>query len=270
MPNHTPPKEIPLKVLICDRDQTSDNKLQALLMADHSVILSTDRVSSIKDCENYLQKHEVNTIFIDPFSFGLDSASEFIFDIRIRLPEICFVLYVDYARLERHRSSFFRGERNRFLHYYRLNKRNEETGMSEELRAVIPLCQDDLKWRLSASTIERLRNQVSPDLRKEVDNALGHLRSARTTTIKIEPEPNSVFISYAFKDKKIFEQLKVLVESKGLKVVTGERALESISQAIFDRIKRAKCFVSIMTKGDKKENGKYTTSAWLLEEKGAR
>ena len=43
----------------------------------------------------------------------------------------------------------------------------------------------------------------------------------------------------------------------------------SLSKSILSKIKQAEKCVVVMTCRDKKENGKFTTSSWLLEEKGA-
>lgn len=57
---------------------------------------------------------------------------------------------------------------------------------------------------------------------------------------------------------------------KGFEVIDGKAdGLGSISQAILDKIALSDIVVIVMTKRDKKENGKFTTAAWLLEEKGA-
>jgi len=45
--------------------------------------------------------------------------------------------------------------------------------------------------------------------------------------------------------------------------------LGSISEDILSKIKACGFFIVLMTKKDKLEGGKYTTSSWLIEEKGA-
>ena len=82
---------------------------------------------------------------------------------------------------------------------------------------------------------------------------------------------NSIFVSYSFnkKDKELVDGLIELLKSSGFNVITGEKnPIGSISKSIIDKIHTSEKFVVIMTKRDKKENGKYTTSSWLLEEKG--
>lgn len=82
---------------------------------------------------------------------------------------------------------------------------------------------------------------------------------------------NSIFVSYRFnkRDKELVKGLIDLLKSSGFDVITGEKnPIGSISKSILRKIQKAEKFIVIMTKRDKKENGKYTTSSWLLEEKG--
>lgn len=84
--------------------------------------------------------------------------------------------------------------------------------------------------------------------------------------------PKSVFLSYSFRqeDKELVEGLEKLLESAGYIVITGEKnRMGSISKKIMNQIKEAENFLVVMTRRDKKDNGKYTTSSWILEEKGA-
>lgn len=79
--------------------------------------------------------------------------------------------------------------------------------------------------------------------------------------------PRSVFVGYDFQDKDLFEELQLLLENNGYDIVTGDpNQIGSISQAILDKIWNSQFFVGIMTKKDEKEDGKYTTSVWVLQE----
>lgn len=80
-----------------------------------------------------------------------------------------------------------------------------------------------------------------------------------------------VFLSYSYRqeDKELVEGFKVLLEDAGYEVITGEKnQMGSLSKSIKEKIKQADKCVVVMTCRDKKDNGKYTTSSWLLEEKG--
>lgn len=82
--------------------------------------------------------------------------------------------------------------------------------------------------------------------------------------------PRSIFIGYDFQDKELFEELKILLENKGYDIVTGDPdQIGPISQIALDKIWNSQFFVGIMTKRDKKEDRKYTTSVWVLQEHAA-
>ena len=88
---------------------------------------------------------------------------------------------------------------------------------------------------------------------------------------KIDTQKNSIFLSYSFssQEKELVDGFKELLELSDFNVLTGEKnPIGSISKSIMHKIQKAEKFVVIMTKRDKKENGKFTTSSWLLEEKG--
>lgn len=59
------------------------------------------------------------------------------------------------------------------------------------------------------------------------------------------------------------------MEKDGFTIITGQDANTYISRAILDRIKSCEYFLCLMTQSDEKSDGTFTTSPWLLEEKGA-
>lgn len=82
----------------------------------------------------------------------------------------------------------------------------------------------------------------------------------------------TIFLAYSYRpeDEEFVVGFKKLLMNQGYEVLDGKAdRLGSISNAIIDKIKCSKIVVIVMTKRDKKENGKYTSAAWLLEEKGA-
>lgn len=82
----------------------------------------------------------------------------------------------------------------------------------------------------------------------------------------------TIFLGYSYRemDDEFVSGFKELLIDKGYDVIDGKAdGLGSISQAIIEKISISDIVVIVMTKRDKKENGKFTTSAWLLEEKGA-
>lgn len=150
---------IPLRVLVCDAEASSADILTAALRR-RSVEVKTSR-TTIQAAETLAREDDVNTVFIDPLSLGIEEASAFVFRLRRTLPEIVFVLYLDRARAERERDTFFQGERSRFAHYYSLDKATSIGAFDDELEAVLKLCQDDLSWRMSSGNIDRLLSRTA-------------------------------------------------------------------------------------------------------------
>ena len=269
------PQEIPLKILVCDGEAKSAKALVQALQK-RSIVVHCDQVSDIAGMQQSLRVGDFNVIFIDPLSLGVEKASEMVFSTRTALPEIVFVLYVDLYEVEARRADFFRGQRSRFSHYYKFDKRTPFFELERELDAVLHLCQSDLSWRLSATSVSQLREQMAnvkkmasqrPDeaIVAKMEQILAKINVPQVIPVK----PKSVFVSYRFEEKGYFSGIKALLAQKGLDVITGERTHSSISAVIVERIKQSQSFLSIMTRDKPMADGKYTTSAWLVEEKGA-
>ena len=82
-------------------------------------------------------------------------------------------------------------------------------------------------------------------------------------------QENGVFLSCRFADTQYIDGLKALLSDAGFEVITGDNADGRIGQTILERIGEARFFVSLMTRDEPKADGSFTTSPWLLEEKGA-
>jgi len=79
-----------------------------------------------------------------------------------------------------------------------------------------------------------------------------------------------IFIAHRFAEGALIEKLKAAIEKAGYNWKEGKREdLGSISEDILSKIRSCGFFVSVMTKNDKLDKGGYTTSSWLIEEKGA-
>lgn len=272
--------QIPLFVLICDADEAAGALLQSALKLEKSVA-GVNVTTTLADADKLLANSDTNTIFIDPLSLGLDEASEFIFHIRRTLPEIVFVLYVDKSATEEHRREFFRGKRSRFSHYYLLDKKVPVAAFQDELRFVLRTCQSDLSWRMSQLNLQKLLKKaeqlsVAPSssseglaLLQEASRTLAKLSTSREIS-RFAVQKRSVFLSHQFseRDKDYVEGLVRLLRQSHFEVVTGKSANKYVSKAIIDRIKTSEFFVCLMTRDKAKADGTYTTSPWLLEEKG--
>ncbi len=148
-------------------------------------------------------------------------------------------------------------------------------------------CVQDAYTRLSPGIIMIISakdcvfddDSYSTDITREVLNdAKKHLEVKSISTANSEPKSKknnsseTIFLGYSYReiDDEFVSGFKELLIDKGYEVIDGKAdGLGSISQAILEKIRISDIVVIIMTKRDKKENGKFTTAAWLLEEKGA-
>jgi response regulator RpfG family c-di-GMP phosphodiesterase len=274
--------DVPLKVLVVDPSDSSAEILAQTMKGMSEVVLSAERTRSLSEAQNALADSDINAIYIDPLSLGLDAASGFIFDIRERLPSTVFVLYLDFARMERIRAEFYRGERRRFAHYFKLDKLTPIAIFPDELKATIRQCQNDLSFGLTKERITKLQDELASiqantsaetvsvpmKVLRDIQEQLESLK-ARQQERPPGVKPKTVFLSYRFAESEYVDGLRTLLEREGFEITTGQDANTFISQAILERIRLCEFFVCLMTRADEKKDRTFTTSPWLLEEKGA-
>jgi hypothetical protein len=150
-------------------------------------------------------------------------------------------------------------------------------------------CVDDAYSKLSPGIIMIIRGKdcVFGDDRYSVDITKNVLQEVKTqlqedqseakrplahNAVKKASPKETIFLGYNYReaDDEFISGFKDLLTDKGFEVIDGKAdGLGSISQAILEKISLSDIVVIVMTKRDKKENGKFTTAAWLLEEKGA-
>jgi hypothetical protein len=276
-------EKIPLKVLIIDEDKPSSELLCNTLKYLSDVVISVHQSETL-NVENKLIKEGINTIYIDPLSIGLDKASNFIFSIRNTYPSIVFVLYVDFDRLESRRNEVYKGERGRFRHYFMLNKLTPTSAFEAEVKATIRRVQGDLNFNLTGERITELQKELARiqedstadqsvvlplSVLQDIQNELAVINASHKEAPTTELE-SSVFLSYRFADTdEYIRGLSSLLEKDGFTIITGQDANTYISTAILDRIRSCQFFLCLMTRADEKADGTFTTSPWLLEEKGA-
>ncbi|QEM13407.1 toll/interleukin-1 receptor domain-containing protein [Mucilaginibacter rubeus] len=272
-------ENIPLNILIIDAETDTVELLKNRLQLNKDV-LKTYVSTSIKNAKIELNSKHINVVFIDPLSFDLDEASKFIFNVRGTLPEIVFVLFYNYFKAEQRSSEFYRGQRSRFTHYYKLNKQTPIENFQDEMVYIFQKIQSDLRWRMSDQNIKTLIQQSedlinkNPNSESEIPKVLEELRDQldqlrRQTTPKAETvTKKSIFISYRFTEIEYKKDLADHLIENGYSVVTGMESNQYISDAIIARIKQCEFFLCLMTKHQEKKDGTFTTSPWLLEEKG--
>src|SRR5262249_26986601 len=86
--------DIPLKVLIVDSDKRAARALADTLSKVDAVI-RVEVCTALRDAGEALATLDINVIYIDPISLGIEGTSDFIFQTRNRYPAIVFVLYYD-------------------------------------------------------------------------------------------------------------------------------------------------------------------------------
>jgi hypothetical protein len=271
-----------LKALIIDKGRSSGDLLRDSLAALNNRVSAVERVNSLPDARRALEVNTPNAIFIDPVGFGLKEGSQFVFNIRKDYPNIPFVLYFDFDAIQPKRENFYAGERKRFKHYYKLNKATPASMFRDELVAVVKECQGYLAYYVKASELRQLQTELNK-IEAASSGAAVSVPASLLTDIRdqmnslnerLKPSPskvkeNTVFLSYRFVENDYVEGLRTLLEKEGFSVVTGEDATDYISRSILERIGTCEFFLCLMTRDKEKADGTYTTSPWLLEEKGA-
>ncbi len=267
---------IPLRVMVADQDSPSTRVLLKALQSANGVA-HVVHLQDLSEAPDRLRVDEINTVFMNPLGFEIDSSSAFIFDTREASPEIVFVLFQDQERVEENREQFFHGDRRRFAHYYRLDKRTPVDSFEDELAAAIQLCQNDLSWRMSPENLRRLLNTPSkePMMGDSGDRGGADVLAKAEPRLTARPQrfhlENTVFVSHRFapEDEGYVEGLTSHLGDKGFQVITGKLATGYISQAVIQRIRDAEFFLCLLTRADAKADGTYTASAWLHQELGA-
>jgi hypothetical protein len=274
--------EVKLKVLVVDNGRSSGDLLRDSLVALKESVLSVQRANSLPAAVNLLSLDSFNTIFIDPLSLGLDDAAGFIFETREKYPAIVFVLYVDFSTVQSKKREFYAGARQRFKHYYTLDKATPATIFKDEVVAVVGSCRDYLRYSLKAHEIQELQIElqrieeesssgtaaVPLALLTEMRDQISLLKDRLAPAVS-KVQEGTVFLSYRFVEDDYVEGLKTLLDKEGFKVITGENASGYISRSILERIELSEFFLCLMTRDKEKTDGSFTTSSWLLEEKGA-
>lgn len=80
----------------------------------------------------------------------------------------------------------------------------------------------------------------------------------------------NIFLAHQFIEEALIQKMKKSIEESGYDWKEGKRAdLGSISEDILTKIQNCGFIIILMTQKDLLENGEFTTSSWLIEEKGA-
>ncbi|MEW5841957.1 MAG: hypothetical protein AB1775_01700, partial [Bacteroidota bacterium] len=159
-------QDIPLKILILDTPNISRDLLVQFLKVSNGII--TFHISNqFDDALKILSNNDINTVIIDPINMGLNKSTEFILYVRENYPSIVFILFVEKDEDKLKKSSFYVGDRKRFKHYYKLDKRLSGKDFQYDLTNTILEC----KYYLSHSLTDEKISLLSKELENIKDTA---------------------------------------------------------------------------------------------------
>ena len=145
---------VSLRVLVCDAHKSSRQHLCRFLsekrLADEVIPAS----STAKLMER-LRAKQINLLFIDPLGLNLTEASDMIFQIREKYPQVIICLFVRPDAVRGRAKEFYAGERERFSHYFRLNKQLTGHSFNEAALLAVAECTEAIqRWRRHPGRIE--------------------------------------------------------------------------------------------------------------------
>jgi len=152
-------KDIPLKVLIIDPETNTRHTL-AKILRGMEVVLYAKECRDLAAASDILKKAEINVIYVDPISLGIEPASSFVFRLRKDEPTIVFVLFVDSQKRKKKERDFYNGERRRWRHYFYLNKVAKPGEFVRQVHESSKLCQSELAMTLTQEKIASLQKEL--------------------------------------------------------------------------------------------------------------
>lgn len=201
---------IPLDVLIVDPDSSASRELAVMLAPyrkgeEGRLVGNIATAATIAEAKDVIGQDDVNCIIIDPVSLGLDHASQFIFEIRRAIPRIIFVLYND-SDAANSDSKFYEGERKRFLHYFKLNKKSRGKKLEKKLLHVIHLCLTDIRLEISLARrkVIEIRQFGGPPI--EISESLGRFDLAHP------PQQKTAFLIMSFEDSPAHRKIEASIK----------------------------------------------------------
>ena len=135
-----------LRVLVCDPQKNSRHHLCKFLARNPLVeeITTARSTGNLMAC---LLAKKINILFIDPLSLDLTAASDLIFQVREKLPHVVICLFINPGEVRSRAEAFYDGERERFSHYFQLNKQMTGPKFDEAALLMVSHCTEALrKW----------------------------------------------------------------------------------------------------------------------------
>src|SRR5450756_2627908 len=145
---------VSLRVLVCDPHKSSRQQLCRLL-AEKQLADEIVPASSTAKLMERLRTKQINLLFIDPLGLNLTETSNMIFQIREKYPQVIICLLVRPDAVRGRAMEFYAGERERFRHYFRLNKQLTGPSFNEAAWLAVSECAEAIqRWRRHPGRIE--------------------------------------------------------------------------------------------------------------------
>lgn len=232
--------------------------------------------SSLEGARQRVFTGAYNVLVIDPIGLGVDRASEFIVQTDREKCPLAVVLYMDAGSAEAGKVAFYRGQWAQSGQLPTIDKKAPEQDFGALVADAIQDCRDIVRQADSRKRvvdhIASARRSTSPS---EIAAILNDVSALLPEAVGLTaPAPrvaeNSVFLSYRLDESDYLAGLTGLLQSNGFSVVTGTGAEGFVSSSVLRRIQSCRFFVCLMTRAYRIHGtDTYTTSAWVLEEKGA-
>jgi len=212
-----------LRVLIIDNDAIISKLLTKIL--ELFPIVEFSNSCGFQTCKSELDAEDYNTIIIDPFGVDLDKSEKIIFKIRKTNPKIVFILFTDFNNIKN--TEFYAGERKRFEHYHKINKRTPFYLFEELLTGVLMRSQRYLYRGGIYMKNKNISFEAFNDLQIEINQLVGKDRVSEALE-----KVNEYYIKV---DNKIKKEITIL--SLMLNSAEKEKIMNTISFSEFNRIK---------------------------------
>jgi nucleoside 2-deoxyribosyltransferase len=194
------PSFILLDMLVIDPEKASRDRLKAAMAkyrrsGKEKYISSLNLTSTLEEARRIIEMDDVNCVVIDPLQIGLAEATEFIFRIRRAIPRIIFVLYSDSNAVEANEQFYKGGDRDRFHHYFKLNKLSHGKKLDMKVLHTLHLCMSDIRLQTSLARRQvadmRLHGGPPVEITKSLGDFLVKFHGVKTAFIMMSFENSS-------------------------------------------------------------------------------
>lgn len=169
--------------------------------------------------------------------------------------------------------------KERLTHYIKQNISDNESRKCEDLRYPLAMAFDPFQnFDSCINAYNAYLTTLVDEVRSAPDFWLSAAKPAGGNQGFMVPGVESafsknkaIFLAHRFEEADLIAKLKDLITANNYNWKEGKREdLGSISEDILNKIKTCGFFLAVMTKNQQlKETNEFTTSSWLIEEKGA-